>query len=356
MRRSYFSITFAALALLTIAAVTPVAAVSHPYTWVVPTQNLPTIQAAISDSRVLDGDTIRVKASYREAGAYVNKRLTILGVHDSTSGAVATIIGKSTSPPIAGRKAGFVISSAGSGSKITGFQFDQTCNFPVYASEADDVIIEKTTMNKPVQGITNWNGKRWKITSNTIVGLRSRSGGGGIGILIGSRLGVARTASANAVALNNIRGELDVEPGYSGFIAAGISLYAAQGAKAVEWNSISGNTLPGPEGKFCSSYDTEVNLWSIHFDQIYKDKEIVEPKDCRVKGNKALNNVLTHKHYQPSEKPAGAIGERPKALVAVCGNTVAGNNALGLSLEETQDELPILDGLAEDSDLHVRPF
>jgi hypothetical protein len=184
-------------------------------TWWVPGR-FSSIQAAIDSSQVKDGDVLRVLPG-RRTGATVRKAVAIhaLGRVTIVDGPVVNSLGK----------AGFLFpgDGAGSGATVDGFLFENVA-FPVFSRGADDVSVTRNTMYRPNQGVTNWAGKDWDITHNTILDLRT-SCGGGIGILIGDYNGGAVTG--NVIAHNEVRGRVHVPwDDCGGYSAPGIVLFA----------------------------------------------------------------------------------------------------------------------------------
>lgn len=207
-------------------------------TWHVP-GDFATIQAAIDDPSVQEGDTIIV-AKGTHAGATVTK-----GVEIRAAGLAVIDDGPIlfSGHPLGGDlKIGFFFPSGGGGdgAVIRGFRFEDLA-FGVFSRGADGVTVTSCTLDAPVQGITNWGGDGWTITHNEIVDLRSINGGG-IGILAGDFLG--RTADDSLIAHNRISGTLHVHPldggGYNG---TGIVLYADYRGGRLGASSISGNQI-----------------------------------------------------------------------------------------------------------------
>ena len=179
-----------------------------------------TIQEAIDDPLVRDGDTIKVGPG-NYAGALVTKAVRIRGTHNTVidSGPLPW----SSRPFMAGFFFNDPNTGAGSGAEISHLRFEYV-EFPVFSRGADHVTVSHCSMENPIQGISNWHGSRWIITHNRITDLSAISGGG-IGILIGARFG--GYVNFNLVSHNKINGILYVDPndggGYNG---TGIVLYA----------------------------------------------------------------------------------------------------------------------------------
>jgi len=210
-------------------------------TWSVP-GDFATIQAAIDDAAVQEGDTILVAAG-THAGAKVTKGVTI-----RAAGLVVINDGPVYYPnhPLGGDlKAGFLFLGGGDGAVITGFRFEGLA-FPVFSKDTDDVTVTSCRLDAPIQGITNWGGDDWTITHNEIVDLRTVNGGG-IGIIVGERTGAA--ADGSLIAYNRISGTLHVHPGDGGgYNGTGIVLYAdfrwgAPGAASISGNQIVHNDI-----------------------------------------------------------------------------------------------------------------
>jgi hypothetical protein len=191
--------------------------------WKVPGDFL-TIQNAIDDGNVLDGDTIFVVGPGNFAGATVTKAVEIKG----KSGAVIN-----GGPPLGPYTTGFLFPwsthGVANGAIISHLSFEDL-DLPIYSRYTDDVTIDHCTFTSPFQGITNWNGNGWDISHNVINGLITRNGGG-IGIFVGTRDAEASTANNNLIAHNKITGMV-VVPQYE------IDEYEAQGEDA-------GYSVPG---------------------------------------------------------------------------------------------------------------
>ncbi len=137
----------------------------------------------------------------------------------------------------------------GSGASLVGLRFEHV-DLPVFSAGADDVTVARCTLERPLQGITNWGGDGWGIgwdvTDNTIQGLRSACAGG-IGILVGDYAG--GRAAGNLVAHNVVRGWLrPADDDCGGYDGSGIVLYAdfrdgREGASAIEGNRVSKNRV-----------------------------------------------------------------------------------------------------------------
>lgn len=189
--------------------------------WTVP-RDFRTIQAAIDDPGVQDGDVIHVRPG-RRPGATVTKAVEIRGHR--------TVIVDGPRP-WADRpewKAGFLFpgDGAGSGATVSGMRFVGV-EFPVYSRGADDVSVLRCRMNDPIQGVSNWAsgewGNGWNVVGNAIVDLRSDCAGG-IGVLVGDFLG--GSVHDGLVAHNVIRGRLrPADDDCGGYEGTGVVAYA----------------------------------------------------------------------------------------------------------------------------------
>lgn len=242
--------------------------------WKVP-KDFATIQEAIDDVRVEDGDVI-VLYPGEYAGAVVTKAVEIRGGRrgrgrgrdgDSRDGDSrdrdkrgAVINSGPLLTPFQpcgnivlniGFKFGFAGDQKGSGATINNLTFKDVA-FPVFSRGADDVTVINCKMINPVQGVTNWAGTGWIICGNNVKDLRSANGGG-IGVLVGDRTGGAGVTggkvTCNIVFNNKICGKLHVAPcdggGYDG---TGIVLFAdwrfgSLGALGIENNMIFKNKI-----------------------------------------------------------------------------------------------------------------
>lgn len=211
---------------------------AHAAVWKVP-QDFATIQEAIDDSAVVDGDTIKVRSG-EYAGANVTKALTI----QARRGARIT-----SGPSVGPFSGGFVfpIDGSGSGSEIKGFRFE--VDLPIYAQLTDDVTVVRNRFYNATQGVTNWGGSSWRITSNKVVSLKAGNQGG-IGIFIGDRNNVPGGVTGNIVLYNKIFGDLDVaDTSIGGFRGAGVALFASFSGGSSKAEFISSNLI---EGNFIS--------------------------------------------------------------------------------------------------------
>lgn len=213
--------------------------------WKVP-GDFPTIQDAIDDPAVSDGDVIAVGPG-RFDGATVTKAVEIRARGGAIiEGGPLLVAGH----PLGGDlEIGFFFQAdhSGDGASIRGFGFEDV-EFPVFSRGADGVTVSHNTMSAPVQGVTNWGGSGWAVEHNTIAGLRSICGGG-IGILVGDQAATAAGVTSNVVAHNRIAGTLAVHPGdCGGYDGTGIVLFAdfrfgRTGAVAISDNSVSKNVV-----------------------------------------------------------------------------------------------------------------
>lgn len=194
-------------------------------TWYVP-EDFATIQLAIDDASVADGDKIVVQAGIY-FGATVNKAVEIVGEDAVIND------GPNTHSFLRG---GFVFpgGGTGSGATIRGFTFlcesqpgytdDGKLDFPVFSRGANEVTVEHNLMVNSLQAITNWSGSGWEIAHNEIHDLQTLNGGG-IGILVGDYQG--GTVEDNMISHNTITGTLNVwENDGGGYAGSGIVLYA----------------------------------------------------------------------------------------------------------------------------------
>lgn len=208
-----------------------------------------TIQAAIDSPTTTAGDVIHVGPG-NFAGATVNKAVTIQGE------GLAVIV---SGPAHDGGSLvdGFRLVDGSSGATISHLTFVSTVDLAIYSKflnptsgGADNVTITQCTFLNVNQAVTNWGGRAWEITHNTITNLRTMCGGG-IGILIGDRYyrdgdGVAD----NVVSHNTISGQLTVPTDDCGdYNGSGIVIYSDirypgyLGGAAIAHNSIVKNKV-----------------------------------------------------------------------------------------------------------------
>lgn len=205
-------------------------------TWQVP-GDFATIQQAIDDPGVANGDQIRVMGPGDFAGALVSKSVYIKGI----GGAVIN-----TGPAhLSGLIMGFRFIAGSDGASISHLTFTTDLSI-MNGAAVHDVTISHCTFLNSVQAISNWRGNGWTITHNVITDLRTRNGGG-IGILIGDYTG--GTVENNVVSHNDISGILHVwENDGGGYAGSGIVLYAdfrwgAAGAENIQYNQVVKNKV-----------------------------------------------------------------------------------------------------------------
>ncbi len=231
-------------ALACLVVVVSIPAVGLTADWQVP-GDFATIQAAINNPDVAEGDTIKVRAG-QHRGAIVTKKVFIEGERGA-------VINSGPKPwPDKPFNAGFLFrgpkAENGSGTEIRHLKFEDL-DFPIFASQwgavVSDVKIHHCLIVNAIQGITMWHADDWDVRHNQIVDLRAYHGGG-IGILVGSYSG--DDALDNVVAQNEIFGTVKVDPGdRGGYNGAGIYLCADyRGGKPggfVEGNLVSQNEV-----------------------------------------------------------------------------------------------------------------
>jgi len=155
------------------------------------------------------GSTVNVLAG-EYAGAIVDKCVTISGAPGGTSVITSGVPYKDSS----GLTTAFRLDGNADGTEIYNFTInnDQPASFyfAVFARGADNVTIDSLAVNDTVQGITNWGGSGWTITSNTVTDTVA-AGGGGIGIYLGATPPDYRTCSNNLVQYNIINATATAE-------------------------------------------------------------------------------------------------------------------------------------------------
>lgn len=182
--------------------------------WYVP-GDFSTIQGAIDDLGVSDGDTIFVGPG-NHFGALVTKEVEIKG----EGGAV---INDGPLHP-AGLTMGFRLLAGSDGTTISHLGFDGVDLAIMNGEAVSDVTVDHCTFTNTVQAISNWAGSGWQISHNVITDLRTICGGG-IGILVAGY--TEGTIRDNVISHNKITGTMHISPddcgGYNG---SGIVLYA----------------------------------------------------------------------------------------------------------------------------------
>lgn len=178
-----------------------------------------TIQEAIDDTGVLDGDTIFVGPG-NHFGASITKLVEIKG-----QGGAVIDDGPAHST---GQSQGFRLLAGSDGATISHLTFE--VDLAIMNGEAvNNVTVDHCTFRSAVQAISNWSGSGWQISHNVITDLLTRDGGG-IGILIADYLG--GEVKDNVVSHNKISGTLYVGGWYEdpdqeqgGYNGSGIVLY-----------------------------------------------------------------------------------------------------------------------------------
>jgi hypothetical protein len=203
--------------------------------WHVP-GDFATIQDAIDDSSVQNGDTILVGPG-NHSGALVTKRVEIKG----TGGAVID------SGPVhgSGLIQGFRLLAGSDGTSISHLTFTTDLSI-MNGTAVNEVTVTQNTFLDNVQAVSNWRGKGWQISHNKIEDLHTRCGGG-IGILVGDYAG--GTVSDNVVSHNTVTGDITFPSGdCGGYSGTGIVIYAdfrfgAAGSQEISYNRVVKNKV-----------------------------------------------------------------------------------------------------------------
>lgn len=203
--------------------------------WHVPT-DFATIQDALDDSSVVDGDTILIEPG-NHPGALVNKSIEIKGM----GGAV---IDDGPMHP-SGLSQGFRLVAGSDGTSISHLTFETDLSI-MNGEAVNDVTVTQNTFLNSVQAISNWRGNRWEISHNKIQDLHTQCGGG-IGILIGDYSG--GSVRDNVVSHNTITGDIVFPDGdCGGYDGTGIVIYAdfrwnRLGAADISYNRVIKNKV-----------------------------------------------------------------------------------------------------------------
>jgi len=221
--------------------------------WYVP-GNFSSIQAAIDDLSVVNGDTIFVgPGSF--AGAFITKSVEIKGIGGATI--------NSGPAHSSGLIMGFRLLSGSEGATISHLRFEVDLAI-MNGAAINNVTVTHCTFANTIQAISNWCGGSWNITHNEIIDLRTRNGGG-IGILIGDYTG--RTVTDNVVAHNKISGALtSMEGELGGYNGSGIVLFAdfrwgMPGTASISYNRVVKNSVS------LISNSSLVDVWALELTQ-----------------------------------------------------------------------------------------
>ncbi len=255
---------YSTLALIVVFIVFALPYMASAAIWEVP-DDYATIQMAIDDPVLVDGDVIAVRSG-NYAGALVNKRVEIIG-----KGQVIIDSG-----PVhgSGLIQGFRLLTGSDGSTFSHLTINTDLAI-MNGEGADGVTVTQCSFNDTVQAVSNWRGSSWEITHNTITNLRTRCGGG-IGILVGDYSGGIVTD--NVVSHNTIRGTLHVSNGdCGGYNGTGIVLFAdfrwgSPGAESIEYNRVVKNKV-----SLVSDTPTTVNVAGIELTEARDDNGSYAP-------------------------------------------------------------------------------
>jgi parallel beta-helix repeat protein len=205
-----------------------------------------TIQEAVDAA--IDGNSISVAAG-NYVGVIVDEDLMILGANPGGSVITSGVPYEDDSS----LETAFRLDAGADGTEIKNFTVD--CNmadnffFAVFSRGVNDVIVNSLTVNKTVQGITNWGGSDWQITNNALNETGAASGGG-IAILVGGRPPGYPIARGNLIE-DNIMTPTATAPDYTcPAICVSLDLRyggyeAMTGSEDVSYNRIVRNDITG---------------------------------------------------------------------------------------------------------------
>lgn len=205
-----------------------------------------TIQGAVDAAS--DGNSISV-ADGNYVGAIVNEDLMIIGANPGSPVITSGVPYKDSSS----LETAFRLDAGADGTEIKNFTVD--CNmaenffFAVFSRGVNDVIVDSLTVNKTVQGLTNWGGSNWQITNNVLDETGAASGGG-IAILVGARPPSYPIARGNLIE-HNVITPTATAPDYTcPAICASLDLRyggyeAMTGNEDVSYNKIVSNDITG---------------------------------------------------------------------------------------------------------------
>ncbi len=160
------------------------------------------------------GGTVNVLAG-DYAGAIVDKDVNIIGATDEPSVITSGVPYKSGS----GLQTAFRLGADADGAEIRNFtmngDYANKFWFGVFARSADSVIVDSLTLDNMVQGISNWGGSGWEITSNVITETYPTYGGG-IAIYLGGDPTDFPHCDNNVVQGNTISTSAEHSGGFTG--------------------------------------------------------------------------------------------------------------------------------------------
>jgi len=157
------------LVILALLAVPSTAMAAKPgNVWYVP-GDFASIQEAIDDPDVMDGDTIRVGPG-NFAGALIDKSVTIKGEENA-------VIDSGPMHP-AGLSYGFRLLAGSDDATLSHLTFDEVDLAIMNGDAVNGVTVTHCRFNSAIQAVSNWRGSGWEISHNTITDLRTCNGGG----------------------------------------------------------------------------------------------------------------------------------------------------------------------------------
>lgn len=303
-----------------------------------------TIQGAVDLAKA--GDEIIV-VSGTHAGAIIEnkKDLTIRGLLRNGRRTVTIGLSRKIAVPTVETDAGpltagFILRSGSERTTIRDLKFKGVA-LPIYGRGASDVTIENCEIARPVQGITVWDGSRWVIQGNIIKDLLTK-GGGGLGIVIGSR---DAEAAENRIVQNKVYGRLRIlKTDLGRFIGAGLALIADVGANQNAgvllvpdlYGTVSTSNIIDVTARPAESRTTQdPYLCGVMLNQLGDDDPM---SGCFVRDNGFFATNFGKTKYHKLEKPDG---------IENCNNIFED----GLKTLDAQEDAPVLRNA-----LSVRPF
>jgi parallel beta-helix repeat protein len=309
-----------------------------------------TIQHAVDN--VSSGDTIMV-APGTYTGAILDKGVTVSGLGPGDSIIDTGVPYKAGS----GLTTAFRLDAGADGAEVSDFTIN--CDggtgfyFAIFARVVDDVTIDNLEINDTVQGISNWGGGDWEITSNTITDTVA-AGGGGIGIFLGAMDAPSGygTCCDNLVQYNTIDASASAVDYSCPAICIALDLrsdrhLAVNGSEDISGNQILGNTITASAAN---------NLVGIEVGTILGNSETDPDRDDPVLIAAVMAAAAVHDNTVQDNSVDGAdigIFFYNATNLTITQNTVQNNVGYGMYAEHGQSGTVITDNSFTNNDVQL---